>query len=35
LAMGILATPVNPILVSWGISLLAVTCYIHRPLRNH
>jgi uncharacterized membrane protein (DUF485 family) len=34
-SMGILATPVNSALVSYGISLLAVTLYIHRPnIRN-
>jgi hypothetical protein len=31
LSLGILATPVNHLLVSYGISLLAITCYIHRP----
>ena len=34
-SMGILATPVNSVMVSYGISLLAVTLYIHRPnIRN-
>jgi uncharacterized membrane protein (DUF485 family) len=35
LAVGVMSTPVNPLLVSWGISLLAVTCYIHRPIRYY
>jgi len=34
LAMGMLATPVNSILVTLGISLLALTCYIHRPIHH-
>ena len=29
--LGVLATPANSFLVSYGISLLAVTLYIHRP----
>jgi hypothetical protein len=34
LAVGVMSTPVNSILVSWGTSLLAVTCYIHRPIHH-
>ena len=35
LSMGILANPMNSALVSYGISLLALTLYIHRPnIRN-
>jgi hypothetical protein len=31
LAVGVMSTPVNSIPVSYGITLLALTCYIHRP----
>jgi uncharacterized protein involved in cysteine biosynthesis len=33
LFLGVMSTPVNPVLVLYGILLLALTCYIHRP--NH
>lgn len=34
LAVGVMSTPVNPVLVLYGISLLALTCYIHRPIHH-
>jgi hypothetical protein len=34
LTVGVLATPVNPVLVLYGILLLALTCYIHCPIHH-
>jgi uncharacterized membrane protein len=34
LFLGVMATPVNSVLVSYAITLLAVTCYIHCPISH-